>query len=504
MGTPAVHCRHPHGGWCNRQHVGFWSPKYGFESCPPSQSLEVIETVSVRAIVLAAGKGTRMRSTAPKVLNEVAGRPIISWVVDAVRTAGVADLTVVVGHGAEAVSEVLPAGARSVVQEKQRGTGHAAQVATAAMGDLTGDVVLIVPGDSPLFRSETFAALLSAHAANDAACTVLTTRMPDPAGYGRVVREDGEVARIVEERDADAAARAIDEVAVSTYAFDGEALVAALGRLTAENDQGEFYLTDAVGLVGGLGMVAGFEIADHAEALGVNSHDQLATVEAAMRARINRGWMTAGVRMVDPDRVYVDASVTLEAGATIYPGVHLSGASRVAAGAVVGPDTFVIDSTIGRSARVWYSVVRGSEVGEYAEVGPYASLRPGTVLGAGTKAGTFVEVKASTIGRGSKVPHLSYIGDATIGEDSNIGAGTITCNYDGFRKHHTTIGSRVFIGSDTMLVAPVEIGDDAITGAGSVITRDVSPGALAVERSPQQEIPGYAERRARKADSEGE
>jgi bifunctional UDP-N-acetylglucosamine pyrophosphorylase/glucosamine-1-phosphate N-acetyltransferase len=208
--------------------------------------------------------------------------------------------------------------------------------------------------------------------------------------------------------------------------------------------------------------------------------------------------------MLDPSRVYIETGVTLEPGSIIYPGVHLAGVGHVAAGAVVGPDCFVVDSTIGRGARVWYSVVRGSEVGDDADVGPFASLRPGTVLGPGSKAGTFVEVKASTIGRGSKVPHLSYIGDTTIGEDTNIGAGTITCNYDGYRKHRTTIGSRVFIGSDTMLVAPVDIGDDAVTGAGSVITRDVSPGSLAVERSPQKEIPGYAEKRARLADSEGE
>ena len=386
----------------------------------------------------------------------------------------------------------------------QGGTGHAARMAAEAIGDLSGDVVLIVPGDSPLLRAETFAELIAAHAASDAVCTVLTTRMPDPTGYGRVVREGGEVTRIVEERDADAAIRALDEVAVSTYVFDGAVLAAILGRITAENDQGEFYLTDAVGLVGGLGRVAGFEAAEHQEVLGVNSHGQLAAVEAVMRGRINREWMEAGVRMIDPDRVYVEASVTLEAGATLYPGVHLSGTSRVAAGAAVGPDTFVVDSTIGRRARVWYSVLRGADVGEDAEVGPYASLRPGTVLAAKAKAGTFVEVKAAEIGRGSKVPHLSYIGDATIGEDTNIGAGTITCNYDGFRKHHTTIGSGVFIGSDTMLVAPVEVGDGAFTGAGSVITRDVAPGALAVERSPQKELPGYAERRARQADSEGE
>ena len=455
--------------------------------------------MSVRAIILAAGKGTRMRSDIPKVLHPVAGRPMISWVVDAVLSAGVDDITVIVGHGADAVTAVLPDGVRSIIQEQQSGTGHAARVATAAMGDLSGATVLIVPGDSPLMTADTLRSLLAAHASGDAGCTVLTTRMPDPTGYGRVVRDGDAVDGIVEERDADEATRAIQEVAVSTYVFDGEALTAALGGLKDDNEQGEYYLTDAVGLLAGLGRVGALSTPDHTETLGVNSHEQLSAVDAVMRARINRAWMAAGVRMLDPSRVYVEAGVTLEPGATIYPGVHLAGTSRVGADAIVGPDCFVVDSTIGRGARVWYSVVRGTEVGEDADVGPFASLRPGTVLGASAKAGTFVEVKASTIGRGSKVPHLSYIGDATIGQDSNIGAGTITCNYDGFRKHRTTIGSRVFIGSDTMLVAPVEIGDDAYTGAGSVITDDVSPGALAIERSQQQEVPGYAERRRRRA-----
>ena len=459
--------------------------------------------MAVRAIVLAAGKGTRMRSDAPKVLQPVAGRPIITWVVDSVLAAGADEITVVVGHEADAVIDVLPGGLRFVVQAEQLGTGHAARVAVDSMGDLEGDTILVVPGDSPLIRPETLGALLGAHATGPAACTLVTTRMPDPTGYGRVLRKDGAVVAIVEERDADPATSAIDEVAVSTYAFAGTALVESLGRLEAGNRQGEFYLTDVVEILAAEGIVGAVE-ADHGETLGVNSHDQLAAVDALMRQRINREWMRQGVWMQDPARVYVDASVTIEPGARIYPGAHLEGSTRVGADAQIGPDAFLSDTTVGRGARVWYSVLRGAEVGDSVDVGPYASLRPGTILREGAKAGTFVEMKASEVGRGSKVPHLSYIGDTTIGEDSNIGAGTITCNYDGFRKHRTVIGSRVFVGSDTMLVAPVELGDDSITGAGSVITRDVSPGALAVERSPQEEIAGYAERRARIAESEGE
>ncbi len=457
--------------------------------------------MSTRAIILAAGKGTRMKCDLPKVLHTIAGRSILDWVIDAARGAGVADVTVVVGHGADLVTDTLPSGVAGVLQEQQRGTGHAVATALAAMGDVSGDTLLVLPGDSPLFRPETVAGLLAAHAG---ACTVLTTAMPDPTGYGRAIRSDGGLAAIVEDRDADDATRAITEVAVSTYVFDGAVLPGALDRLTTHNDQGELYLTDVVALLAADGPVGAFGVADHRETLGVNSHDQLADAEAVMRDRINRRLMEAGVWMQDPATTYVDAGVEVEAGARLYADVHLEGATRVAAGTVIGPGAFVLDSTIRRGATVWYSVLRGVEVGEDADVGPFASLRPGTTLASGAKAGTFVEVKASTIGPRSKVPHLSYVGDTTIGEDSNVGAGTITCNYDGYRKHRTTIGSRVFIGSDTMLVAPVEIGDDAITGAGSVITKDVSPGSLAVERSPQKEIPGYAEKRARLADSEGE
>ena len=455
----------------------------------------------IRAIVLAAGKGTRMKCDLPKVLHTVSGRPIVNWVVAALQEAGIAEITVVVGHGADAVAAVLPSGVHSVVQERQGGTGHATRTALEGIGDVTGDTVLVIAGDTPLFRGATLRRMLDTHSGS---CTVLTTRVPDPTGYGRVVRNGGAVSAIVEERDTDEITRPIDEVAMSTYVFDGSSLVAALDKVGTHNDQKEEYLTDVVGILAGLGPVGGFAVADHRETVGVNSHDQLWDAEALMRDRINRQWMEAGVWMQDPATTYLDATVTLSPGVRLYAGVHLEGNTTVAPGAVVGPQVFVVDSSIGSGARVWYSVVRGAEVGEQVDVGPFATLRPGTVLRRGSKAGSFVEIKASTVGADSKVPHLAYIGDTTIGENSNIGAGTITCNFDGYRKHRTVIGDRVFIGSDTMLVAPVTIGDDAFTGAGSVITQDVSPGALAVERSPQKELPGYAERRARSADTEGE
>lgn len=455
--------------------------------------------MSVRAIILAAGRGTRMKCDLPKVLHTVAGRPIVEWVVAAVHGAGITDITVVIPPDSDRIAAALPTGARSVVQQEAGGTGHAARTALEAMGDVAGDQILVIAGDTPLFTTATIAALLAAHRGS---ATVLTTTVPDPTGYGRVIRDDsGKVTAIVEEKDADAATRAITEVAMSTYVFDGSSLADSLPRLGRDNAKKEEYLTDVIAL---LAPVTGFGVVDHRETLGVNSHDQLAAADAAMRERINLRWMRHGVSMQDPTQVYIDDTVVLHPGVRLLPGVHLEGTTEVAGGAVVGPQTFVSDSTIGAGSRVGYSVVRGATVGEDVEVGPFASLRPGTVLRRGSKAGTFVEIKASEVGEGSKVPHLAYVGDATIGEGSNLGAGTITCNFDGFRKHRTTIGSGVFIGSDTMLVAPVEVGDGAFTGAGSVITRDVPPGSLAVERSQQREVPGYAAKRARSEQSEGE
>jgi len=287
----------------------------------------------------------------------------------------------------------------------------------------------------------------------------------------------------------------ITEVNAGIYAFSGLALQKALGRIVAGNAQGEYYLPDVLPILIQEGEKVGTVIAEAMEVSGVNSQEQLAAADAELRRRINRSWQQSGVWMQDPERVYIEASVELAPGVRLYPGVHLEGQTRIEQGAVLGPDTFIADSVIGSGARVWYSVLRSARVGEGAEVGPYASLRPGTVLEPRSKAGTFVEVKNSTIGESAKVPHLSYIGDATIGARANVGAGSITCNYDGYEKHETVIGEGAFIGSDTMLVAPVVVGPGAFTGAGSVITRDVEAGALAVERSHQEEIQGYAARR---------
>jgi bifunctional UDP-N-acetylglucosamine pyrophosphorylase/glucosamine-1-phosphate N-acetyltransferase len=440
-----------------------------------------------------------MKSSLPKVLHPVAGAPLLTWVIDAVSAAGPDEITVVVGHGADQVAAILPPGVGAALQEVQNGTGHAVLVALAELGDVEGDTIVVVPGDAPLITPETLRRLISAHAEREPAITFLTTRMADPTGYGRIVRDDaGEVVGIVEERDADDAQRRIDEVGVSMYAFAGGELLRALNEVGTANDQGEMYLTDVIEILAAEGAPIAAVEADPAEVVGVNSHDQLAETARSLRARINLGWMRDGVSMLDPERVYIEPDVQIEPGAVIMPDVHLQGKTTVASGARVGPSVFAVDSEIGPAAQVWYSVLRGARVGERAEVGPFASLRPGTVLGPETRAGTFVEMKNTSVGRGSKVPHLSYMGDATIGEDSNVGAGSITCNYDGFEKHATVIGDRVRIGSDTMLVAPVEIADDAWTGAGSTITRDVPKGALGVARSLQKDIPDYAARREAK------
>ena len=453
--------------------------------------------MSVRAIVLAAGQGTRMKSPLPKVLHEIAGKPLVSWVVEAVAAIEPDEITVVIGYGAEEVAAALPAGVRTVHQAEQLGTGHAVMVALAELGSVDGDTVVVLPGDSPLFRPETLRNLVESH--GGASATLLTAELADPTGYGRVLREGERVVGIVEEKDADQGQRAVGEVAVSTYAFAGAALSAALREVGSDNAQGEYYLTDAIAVMARDGEVRATPAADADEVLGVNSHDQLAAAAATLRGRINAHWMQAGVWMQDPERTYIDAAVVLEPGARIHADVHLLGGTTVGAGAEVGPSVLAADTTIGPEARIWYSVARGAEIGRGAEVGPYASLRQESVLAEKAKVGTFVETKKTTIGSGSKVPHLSYVGDATIGEGTNVGAGTITCNYDGVRKHPTTIGDRVFVGSDTMLVAPVTLGDDSTTGAGSTITKDVPPGALGVERSPQKVVPGYAAKRARRA-----
>jgi len=453
-------------------------------------------------IVLAAGKGTRMKSELPKVLHRACGRNLLGWALATAEPLKADETVVVVGHEADDVVASLPAGAVGVVQEPQLGTGDAARVGFGACTP-DADTVLVVLGDMPLLRPATLEAVIDTHRTERAAATLLTAIFRDPTGYGRVVRENGQVVGIVEERDADEEQRAIKEMNVSVYAFDAAILSDVLGRLRRDNDQGEYYLTDVVGILAADGERIASVVTDEGECIGVNSHADLAMVSNVLRRRINDRLMQDGVAMLDPDRVYIDVGVDVAAGVRIYPDVYLQGATTIEAGAVVGPSVHATDSSIAVGATVRYSVLEGAAVGPGATVGPYTYLRPGAELGINSKAGSFVEIKNSQVGPRSKVPHLSYIGDTTIGEDSNVGAATITANYDGFEKNRTEIGDRVKIGSDTILVAPVSVGDDAYTGAGSVISHDVSPGALALERSHQEEIPGYAERRKRRASEDG-
>jgi bifunctional UDP-N-acetylglucosamine pyrophosphorylase/glucosamine-1-phosphate N-acetyltransferase len=436
-----------------------------------------------------------MKSELPKVLHNAAGRTLLRWALDAVSGASPDRTIVMVGFGADEVAKTLPEETEAVIQAPQLGTGHAAAVALEHLGAVSDtDVILVTSGDMPLVTASLLGRVV--RAIELAAAVMVSTELSDPYGYGRVVRTGNRsLERIVEERDADEYQQRITEVNAGIYAFRGGLLASALKEITPNNAQSEFYLPDVLPVL----LTGGHRVevvrADASETLGVNSHDQLAQADSVLRGRINTSWQRAGVFMQDPDRVYIDAGVTLDPGVKIYPGVHLEGSTSVGSGAVLGPEVFAVDSQIGSGARVWYSVLRNAEVGEGAEVGPYASLRPGTVLGARSKAGTFVEMKNTTVGDDAKVPHLSYMGDASIGARSNIGAGSITCNFDGYEKHRTEIGDDAFIGSDTMLVAPVVIGDKAVTAAGSVITRDVEEGALAVERSVQKEVPGYAARR---------
>ncbi len=459
------------------------------------------------AVVLAAGQGTRMKSEQPKVMHRVAGRPMLSWVIDAVLATKPERLMVVVGHGAEQVTEILPEGVDWCVQEQRNGTGHATQIALSHLGDVSDMAVMVLPGDTPLVTAEALSSLLAHHQERAAGVTMLTAEVEDPTGYGRVVRDEDGVTGIVEHRDADDALRSIREINAGMYVFDGSTLASDLDTLQPENAQSELYVTDVVGKVAGRGQVVAAMVVDESLVAGINTHEQLAAASAVARGRILTALMLEGVSILDPGRTYIDAGVVVEPGAVIYPGSHLQGTSKVEAGAVVGPDVFCEDSRIGTGSRVWYAVLRGADVGPDCEVGPYASLRPGAVLRSSAKAGTFVELKKTTVEEGAKVPHLSYMGDATVGRNANVGAGTITCNYDGYEKHETVIGEGAFIGSSTMLVAPVTIGDGAVTGAGSVITDDVAAGDLAVERSEQRNVAGYAARRAeryRRSRAEGD
>lgn len=455
-------------------------------------------------VILAAGEGKRMKSATPKVLHSVAGRSLLGHVIEAAATLEPQHLVVVVGHGREQVQEhidEIAPWAVTVVQEEQKGTGHAVRVALAGLAErgisAEAGPVVVLTGDTPLLTGGTLVGLLLEHTSTQASATVLTARLDDPTGYGRILREaDGAVSAIVEHKDADEAHLRIDEINSGMYAFDPAALADALGRLTTDNAQGEEYLTDAIALLRDRALtVAASVCADHHEILGVNDRVQLAEAAGIMRDRLNDRWMREGVTMVDPATTWLDVDVELEADVLIRPQVTLRGPTSVASGAIIGPGTTLTSCEVASGAEVIHTWGELAVIGERAKVGPFTYLRPGAVLGASTKAGAYVEIKNSTLGDGAKVPHLSYVGDADIGAGSNIGAATVTVNYDGVEKHRTIVGEHARVGSDTMLVAPVTVGDGAYTAAGSVITEDVPAGAMAVGRSRQRNVEGWVERR---------
>ncbi|MEO7295736.1 MAG: bifunctional UDP-N-acetylglucosamine diphosphorylase/glucosamine-1-phosphate N-acetyltransferase GlmU [Candidatus Limnocylindria bacterium] len=432
------------------------------------------------AIVLAAGQGTRMRSRIPKVLHPLAGRPLIDHVLDALADAGVSQLVVVTGHGADAVEEAVASRAATARQVPQHGTADAVRVGLRAVrGDAA--TVLVTMGDAPLQPSRLFRAILHERERGDPAVVLVSARLVNATGYGRVVRTThGKAASIVEEADADEATRAIDEINVGTYAFDAAWLRDALRRVTA-SASGEQYLTDLVALAVADGRaVTVVEAEDAADTIGINDRVALATAEERMRRRIVERHMRDGVTIVDPPTTRIDAEVEIGQDARIEPWTILEGATVIAQDARIGPNAHVRDSQIGPRSHVWGSVVEESTVAEDVEIGPFAHLRPGSEVGPRCRIGNFAEIKKSRLGAGTQQHHFSYLGDAEVGENVNVGAGSVTANFDGTEKHRTVIGDRASIGVDTMMVAPVTIGEGATTGAGSVVTRDVAPGKKVV------------------------
>lgn len=454
--------------------------------------------MNLAVVILAAGEGTRMKSKKPKVLHEILGRPMVTYVIESARSLRPDRIVVVLGHGADHVLEALDGDVEVAIQERQLGTGHAVMQALPRLEGFDGQVA-VVCGDTPLLSPDTLGRLVAAVAEGGATVSLLTAELPDPKGYGRVIRERGTVVAIVEERDATDEQREIREINAGTYCFEKEALVSALGEIRPDNDQAEYYLTDAVGiLVRRDQKVLPIAAEDPVEALGVNSRVQLAEAAALMRSRINAAHMLAGVTIIDPATAYISPGVAIGKDTIIAPNCHLEGSTSVGSECSIGPNVRIVDSTIGDRVCVEQAVVKSSTVGNGAILGPFCHLRKGTKVGAGAKIGGFVETKQSEIGEDAKVPHLSYVGDAFIGPRANIGAGSITCNFDGFEKHRTVVEEDAFVGSDTMLVAPVTIGKGAVTGAGSTITGDVPPGSLGVERSDQKNIAGWADRRRKK------
>jgi len=450
------------------------------------------------AIVLAAGAGKRMHSNTPKVLHLLGGKPLLAYPLQALERLSPARVVVVIGHGADEIKRVVPKTHNQVwaQQRQQLGTGHAVLSARAELKDFDGDI-LILSGDVPFLSDQSLSQLMETHRSEGCALTMAVASLDDPTGYGRIERgPQGDVRQVVEQRDATVTQRRISEINVGLYAVSAEFLFNALDDLSNDNDQGEYYLPGIVSMAARRGDKIGtVTVEDAREFRGINNREELAWMEKALRDEVNRSWMARGVSLKDPDTTYIDADVTIGPDSIIGPNTHLLGRTVVGSRCRIDGSAYITNAQLADDVHLAFSVVLDDcQLGSHVSVGPFARLRPGTVLAERVHIGNFVEVKNSSVGEGTKASHLSYIGDTQLGKESNIGAGTITCNYNGFIKSRTVIGDRVQIGSDTQLVAPVVVGDDTYIGAGSTITKDVPPGTLALSRAPQKHVEGWVER----------
>ena len=448
------------------------------------------------ALILAAGKGTRMKSDLPKVLHRVSGKPMLLRVLDAAAQAGATAQIAVIGFGAEQVQAAVGQRARTVIQTEQLGTGHAVMQAEPLLAGCTG-TIMVLCGDTPLLRTATLQKLLQTHRQMQAQATVLTAVMPDPAGYGRVIRDkSGKVTKIVEQKDASAAEALVNEINTGIYCFEKDSLFTALSQITADNAQGEYYLTDVIGILVNQGRtVAAVAAAEHQETLGINSRAQLAQAEGIIRARKLAELMDDGVTVMDPASTFVDDAVTVGADTILYPFTWLEGETVIGSDCRIGPNTRLQNTTVGDQTVIQFSYTHECDIGQAVNIGPFVHIRPDSVLADGVKVGNFVEVKNSIIGPDTKLPHLSYIGDSDLGAGINIGCGTVTVNYDGKQKHRTVIEDYAFIGCNANLVAPVQVGSGAYVAAGSTITKDVPSQALGVARARQTNIPEWVKRK---------
>lgn len=450
------------------------------------------------AIILAAGQGTRMKSKLPKVLHRVLGKPMVQWVIDCLTAAGVTDKITVLGHGAEQVATVVGEQTSIVYQTEQLGTGHAVMQGVKDLG-AENDCVIVICGDTPLLQADTIKALLAKHNAEKNMVTVLTAQASDPTGYGRIVRNGAQIEAIVEQKDATEEEKTITEINTGTYCFNQQFMLQYLPTLTTNNAQKEYYLTDLIKIANQNQFpVGGYQLDDFSESLGVNNRVQLAQAEQVLRQRKCREVMLAGVTLIDPASTYIGADVVIGNDTIIYPNVVLEGATVIGSDNTIGMNCRFVDSIIGDNNDIQSTTIVESTVGNGCKIGPMAYLRPGTVLADQVKIGDFVEVKKSKIGTGTKIPHLSYVGDAVVGSSVNIGCGTITCNYDGVNKYQTTIKDNAFIGSNTNLVAPVVVEEKAFIGAGSTITKDVPADTLAVVRGELRLKDDWSKRQALK------